>query len=128
MIELRASGIAGQGVFMTGPLRARHKVGEIGGTYISLREGRRRIHKQNIYIVEISDTEAVDASFDTSGLKYVNHSCAPNARLQVRNRRIEIFAIRDLNPGDELTVDYGTTHHEGTLPCKCGAPNCRKFI
>jgi hypothetical protein len=26
--------------------------------------------------------------------------------------------------GDEITVNYGETHHEGTLACRCGAPGC----
>ena len=27
-------------------------------------------------------------------------------------------------PGEEITVDYGETHHEGRLTCRCGAPGC----
>jgi len=27
-------------------------------------------------------------------------------------------------PGEELTANYGETHHEGQLRCRCGAPGC----
>ena len=29
-----------------------------------------------------------------------------------------------MEPGEEITVNYGETHHEGRLACRCGAPNC----
>jgi hypothetical protein len=33
-----------------------------------------------------------------------------------------------LRPGDEITCDYGDSHHNGKLPCGCGSAGCRKFI
>jgi len=33
-------------------------------------------------------------------------------------------ALRAIAPGEEITVNYGETHHEGKLRCRCGAPNC----
>jgi SET domain-containing protein len=41
---------------------------------------------------------------------------------------IEFYALRDILPGEELTYRYGYNHHEGTLRCRCGAPNCRGFV
>jgi SET domain-containing protein len=58
-------------------------------------------------------------------MRYTNHSCKPNAQLVIRNGRVEFYALRDISPGDEITVDYGETHHDGKLPCRCGAPGCR---
>ena len=31
----------------------------------------------------------------------------------------------DIAAGEEITVDYGETHHGGRLPCRCGATGCR---
>ena len=56
--------------------------------------------------------------------RFLNHSCRPNARLQIRDGRIEFYALRAIVPGEEITVNYGETHHEGTLACRCGAPGC----
>ena len=36
----------------------------------------------------------------------------------------EQHALRAIAPGEEITVNYGETHHEGKLRCQCGAPNC----
>ncbi|HPP84032.1 MAG TPA: SET domain-containing protein-lysine N-methyltransferase, partial [Rubrivivax sp.] len=41
------------------------------------------------------------------------------------NGRVEFYALRAIEPGEEITVDYGETHHEGRLACRCGAPGCR---
>ena len=30
--------------------------------------------------------------------------------------------------GEELTVDYGLSHHDGQLACRCGAPGCCGWI
>jgi SET domain-containing protein len=38
---------------------------------------------------------------------------------------VEFYALRKIAPGEELTVDYGQTHHQGRLACRCGAEGCR---
>ena len=58
-------------------------------------------------------------------MRFTNHSCSPNARIQVEDGEISFFALLDLGAGDEITVDYGLTHHEGRLACRCRAPGCR---
>ena len=67
---------------------------------------------------------AIDASASADPLRYTNHSCAPNASLRIRQGRVEIYAMRDIAAGEEVLVDYGESHHEGRLRCRCGAPGC----
>jgi hypothetical protein len=57
--------------------------------------------------------------------RFVNHSCDP-AMLSV-GPAIEI-AARDLQPGDELTCEYGTLNLVEPLQCNCGAATCRGTI
>lgn len=38
------------------------------------------------------------------------------------------MALRDLEPGDELTSDYGTFHFTPAFPCCCGSSRCRGTI
>ena len=75
-------------------------------------------------IVEVSHKTAIDASRSTDPMRFTNHSCQPNARLVIRDGRIEFYAIQPIAVGDEVTVNYGETHHEGKLECRCGAPGC----
>jgi len=124
-VQVRPSRIDGQGAFAAEAIPARRKIGEIRGEAISVREARRRARGMaRIMIVELSETRAIDASHSTDALRFTNHSCQPNAVLRIRQGRVEFYAMRDVRIGEELTVNYGETHHEGRLRCRCGAPGC----
>ena len=125
-VQVRASRIDGHGAFAAEPVPARRKIGEIRGESISVAQARIRATRQErIMIVELSDRRAIDFSRSGDPMRYTNHSCRPNARLCIRQGRVEFYALRDIAPGEEITVDYGETHHEGRLACRCGAPGCR---
>jgi SET domain-containing protein len=38
------------------------------------------------------------------------------------------MALRDIQPGEEITVDYVTTLHPDSKRCHCKAPGCRGTI
>jgi SET domain-containing protein len=96
------------------------------GVEISVAEARiRATRSERIMIVELSGRRAIDFSKSADPMRYTNHSCSPNARLCIRQGRVEFYALRDIAPGEEITVDYGLTHHEGRLRCRCNAPACR---
>ena len=124
-VRVAASPIDGQGAFAAEPIPARRKIGEIRGEPVSVREARRRAKGvARIMIVELSETRAIDASRSTDPLRFTNHSCQPNAVLRIRQGRVEFYALRDVATDEELTANYGETHHEGRLRCRCGAPGC----
>lgn len=125
-VDVHASPIDGQGAFAAEPIPARRKIGEIRGESITVDEARiRATRHERIMIVELSDKKAIDFSRSSDPMRFTNHSCRPNARLMIGNGRVEFYALRPIATGEEITVDYGETHHEGTLPCRCGAPGCR---
>ncbi len=41
------------------------------------------------------------------------------------DKKIVIFALRDLRADEEVTYDYKFPFEEEKLPCSCGAKNCR---
>ena len=124
-LQVAASAIDGLGVFAAEAITARRKIGELRGESISVQEARRRAKgRARIHIVEVSGTRAVDATDSTTALRHINHSCAPNAVLRISQGRVEFYALRDLTAGEEVTCDYGDSHHEGQLVCRCGAANC----
>ncbi len=125
-VDVKASAIDGHGAFAAEAIPPRLKIGEIRGESISVVEARiRATRAERIMIVELSDKKAIDFSKSTDPMRYTNHSCQPNARLCIRQGRVEFYAVKAIKPGDEITVDYGETHHEGRLRCQCGAPGCR---
>ncbi|MCC7151489.1 MAG: SET domain-containing protein [Rubrivivax sp.] len=125
-VDVRASLIDGHGVFAGEPIPRRRKIGEIRGESISVREARiRATRAARVMIVELSEKRAIDFSRSSDPMRFTNHSCGANARLCIRQGRVEFYALRDIQPDEEITVDYGETHHEGRLRCQCGAPGCR---
>ncbi|HUI70510.1 MAG TPA: SET domain-containing protein-lysine N-methyltransferase, partial [Spirochaetia bacterium] len=61
---------------------------------------------------------------------YINHSCEPNAGLRISGTTVDLYAIRDIKPGEEILFDYSTTLDEDdfTMSCQCSTPSCRRVI
>jgi uncharacterized protein len=124
-VSVAPSRIDGNGAFAAEAIPPRLKIGEIRGESISVAQARIRATRQaRIMIVEVSSRRAIDFSQSADPMRYTNHSCQPNARLCIRQGRVEFYAIKPIEPGEEITVNYGETHHEGKLACRCGAPGC----
>jgi uncharacterized protein len=128
-LENKPSKIDGKGAFALQQIPARKKIGNLGGEIISLREARRRAAKtKRVAMVEFGDGRALDASINPNELRYVNHSCQPNTFMRVCYSRVEFYSLRAIIEGEELTCDYGPTHHDGKLRCRCGAANCKGYL
>jgi len=126
---MKPSRIEGRGLFTKISLRARQKLGNLTGELITQSEGRRRAKRlRRISIVELGGGKALDASKQGNELKYINHSCQPNTFIRIFGKKVEFYALRPIRRGEELTCDYGETHHEGTHRCRCGSQKCRGFI
>ncbi|MBI2715177.1 MAG: SET domain-containing protein-lysine N-methyltransferase [Rhizobiales bacterium] len=57
---------------------------------------------------------------------YFNHSCGPNCVVVGQS----VIALRDIQPGDELTCDYSLidSDEHWEMGCSCQTPNCRGVI
>jgi len=124
-LRVQPSRIDGLGVFAAQAIAAARKIGEIRGESISVVEARiRATRSERIMIVEVSPRRAIDFSKSADSMRYTNHCCQPNARLSIQHGRVEFYALRAISVGEEVTVRYGETHHQGRLPCRCGATAC----
>ena len=58
---------------------------------------------------------------------YLNHSCDGNVGF---NEEGDFVAIKGIEPGDELTYDYGLAESNPSfvMACTCGSTICRKEI
>ncbi|MCZ8075253.1 MAG: SET domain-containing protein [Paucibacter sp.] len=128
-VSVRRSRIDGFGVFAAEPVPAGAKIGALTGEAISVAEARRRAQgRQRIMLVELSSSRAVDATRSSDPMRFTNHSCRPNARIAVEDGAIEFFALQEIAVGEEITVAYGATHHEGRLACRCSQPGCLGWL
>jgi SET domain-containing protein len=128
-MEVKPSAIEGRGLFTKVPLRARQKIGEFTGERITQYEGRKRAKtRKQIAIVEINNGKAIDAGKETTGFRFINHSCSPNTFLRIIRERAEFYTLHPITAGTELTVNCHPSHHNNTLRCKCGSAICRQFL
>ncbi len=128
-VKVKKSRIAGKGAYALQNIPARKKIGDLGGVIITMKEAMRLIKDLKVInMVELEDDLALNASADPNDMRFINHSCDPNTFMRVMKNRVEFYALKNIRKGEELSCDYGETHHEGTLPCRCGAKNCRGFI
>jgi SET domain-containing protein len=122
------SSLVGKGLFAGTAIPRRAKIGEFEGEAIGLREARRRAKGRRIVAIVELERHALDATRSKRGFRFINHSCEPNTFFRCTPERAEVYALRAIRRGEELTVDYGESQHDGKLPCRCGARRCRGFI
>jgi uncharacterized protein len=124
-LQVQPSRIDGLGVFAAEAIAPARKIAEIRGESIGVADARiRATRHERIMIVELSARRAIDFSKSADPMRYTNHSCQPNARLSLQNGRVEFYALQPIAVGEEITVNYGETHHQGRLACRCGARGC----
>jgi hypothetical protein len=75
--------------------------------------------------IQISKHEHIE---ELSRLAYLNHSCDPNVLIDFS--QMELRAVRDIKPGEELTFFYPSTEWDMSTPfqCLCGSSQCLKRI
>ena len=127
-LEIRQSPINGKGCFSTVRFLSRRKIAEYTGERISDSEALRRGGRRKLRICGIDEKWSLDGSRGGNGTHYINHSCSPNAFMQSMRGHIVFCALRDIEPGQEITVDYGTTMHKNSKRCSCGSARCRGTI
>lgn len=76
------------------------------------------------YLFEIDDEVTIDGSTRQNIARYINHSCKPNAEVEIENGRINIYAKRNIKSGEELGYDYGEEYFDEFIKphgCKCAS-------
>ena len=122
------SKIHGQGAFATEYIPARRKLGEIGGHLITIKSARATARQGGaLYVIDLSDKIALDCRSGNI-LGKINHSCEPNAYMRIAYGRAEVYALRQIEPGEEITIDYRLAPDPGGMECHCDSPRCRRRI
>lgn len=126
-IEVRGSSIDKKGMFAKELIRAGEIVYIKGGHILS----RSELFSSGVInsYLPISDDYylgAISAEEEDAIKLYNNHSCDPNCGM---HGEITFVAIRDIQPGEELTVDYAFIDNEDySFECQCGSVKCRHTV
>jgi SET domain-containing protein len=137
-VVVRRSPIQGRGVFATRAIAKGDRIIEYTGERITHEEAAERydderMRRHHTFVFTIDDELCIDAVKQGSDARYINHSCAPNAKSVIDRRRIYIIATRDIRDGEEVLYDYWYSTDESytvddlirLYPCRCGASSCR---
>lgn len=84
--------------------------------------------RENRYLFDIDEEWTIDGSVRENLARYVNHACRPNceAEADLDEQRIRFYACRSIEPGEELTIDYGEEYVETYItPYGCKCASCR---
>src|SRR5712692_8479605 len=128
-LSIRKSPINGKGWLATIPFRRGRKIAEYTGERITDLEARKRARKRRfLRICDIDGRFSLDGSRGGNGTHYINHCCEPNAYMKTIRGHVLFFALRDIRPGEEITIDYENTLHSDRKRCTCGARSCRGTI
>lgn len=127
-VYVSKSKIEGKGCFATIRFNKGRKIGEYKGERIPASEVARRVQGRRIYICGVDSYWAIDGSKGGNGTQFINHSCAPNSFVRVTSGHIIFFALRDIEAGEEITLDYVDSYHSDRTSCRCQASNCRSTI
>lgn len=138
--ELRQSPIQGLGAFATRRIRKGARIIEYIGERITQAEADVRyddesMERHHTFLFNLDDDTVLDAGTVHNESRYINHSCEPNCQSLIDKGHIHIYALRTIEPGEELTYDYAYERTpemgddaEGLYLCRCGTPSCRGTI
>lgn len=87
------------------------------------------------YVMNLSETVAIDGERGGNDARFINHSCDPSCEVMYFNSTPYIYAMREILEGEELSFDYQYDAGQDSFlsdnekriwfPCYCGVKNCR---
>lgn len=137
LIKVRRSRIHGRGVFALRRIRKGTRIIEYLGDRITHAQADRRYEDHDesdnhTFLFSVDRGLVIDAGVDGNDARFINHSCGPNCESVIEQRRVFIDALRDIEPGEELSYDYQIGRERGDPPnvdeiyaCRCGSAECR---
>lgn len=95
------------GVFTTIPIPKDEVIMRITGDVIDEDECCRREEEENNVYIFYNGDNYIDV-LNTPVIKYINHECDYNCYVDEGDETsLLLYAYRDIQPGEELTIDYG---------------------
>jgi SET domain-containing protein len=119
--------MTGLGLFAAKSIKRGGYIATYRGRRITTEESDRREARGARYMFALNKRWVIDGSPRWNVARYINHSCRPNAKPVGRRGGIVIVALRQIEPDEEITYDYGRDYLKSFLAdggCCCAA--CRR--
>src|SRR5688572_6610180 len=128
-VKGQPSTIQGRGLVAVAPI-AKDEIVAIKGGHIvdtaTLHALPERLRNSDVQIADGFHLVALDEAEYEPVMLFLNHSCEPSVGFA---GNIVLVAMRDIDPGEELTTDYALfDDYDGEMECRCGTASCRRTI
>jgi uncharacterized protein len=128
-LSVMKSRLHGFGCFATVHIPKNYAIAEYAGERITRIEAMQRMRRPGVKrISELNADLYIDGSVHGNETQYINHSCEPNADVFIIDGFMIIFALREIVPGEEITVDYLNSFEEDQAVCLCRTSSCRRSL
>jgi len=117
-LSVLKSPLGGLGCFATIRFPKNSPIAEYAGERITHREAMRRMRGPGGKRISELDADCyIDGSVEGNDTQYINHSCEPNADVLIIDGFMIVFALQEIAPGEEITVDYLNSFEEDRTVC-----------
>ena len=132
MIQVAPSGVHARGVYAAAFIPKGARIIEYTGRRIPESEFPDDADNPHTFLFGLDDGVVIDPEIGGNEARWINHGCEPNCETIDEDGRIFIYALRDIEPGEELFFDYAleidepvTKESKKLYECLCGSPQCR---
>lgn len=117
---------AGRGLFAYSPIAKGACIIEYIGRPATAKQIKEDTGK---YLFWTTTKTMIDGNIAGNTARFINHSCNPNCEIDIRERRVYVFAKMHIKAGEELAYDYDTEYFDAHIkPIGCVCANCASSI
>ena len=131
-IKVRKSGVHGRGVYATQFIPEGTRIIEYTGERVSEEAAPNDEDNPHTFNFGLENGEVINPEIGGNDARWINHCCDPNCQAIEEDNRIFIYAMCDIEAGEELFYDYAmeidepiTEESKRKFACHCGTSNCR---
>ena len=133
LYKIQKSKIDNKGLYASQDIRKGTKIIQYKGKIITTKQSDNNPKFDNnkaIYLFNLNKRYDLDGDFKFNTARLINHSCDPNCEVLGEGLKLWIYAMKNINEGDELSYDCGFAFDKDfrQFPCKCGSKNCIGYI
>lgn len=111
--------LAGLGLFTLSDIPKGACIIEYRGNILSKQEEE---DSNSLYLFDAEGGVTIDGAPRWNTARYINHSCRPNAEIDIYKHRVYVMAKRNIKAGEELNYDYDKEYWKEYIKpkgCKC---------
>ena len=131
--KIKKSKIDNNGLYASCNIKKGTRIIEYKGKLVTVKKSEidpKFDNNKAIYLFGINTRYDLDGDYRFNTARLINHSCEPNCEVFGEGLKIWVFAMKNINKGEELSYDYGFSFDSNykNYPCNCGSKKCVGYI